>query len=103
MSKKRKPYQEMNADELAEATKKYDREFVADEGRPLTASERKTFEAARRQAAGRSRKGKASEKINITIERGLLQRADGLSVKSGKSRSELIADGLRLLLGRKAS
>jgi hypothetical protein len=103
MSKKRKRYQDMNADELGAATKKYDREFVADEGRPLTASERKVFEAARRQKGGHARNGKASEKINITIERRLLQQADGLSLKSGKSRSELIADGLRLLLGRKAS
>ena len=52
MSKKRKQYQEMNADELAEATKKYDKEFVADEARRLTAAERKLFEAARKRGIG---------------------------------------------------
>ncbi|MGD0462872.1 MAG: hypothetical protein ABSB74_10330 [Tepidisphaeraceae bacterium] len=93
----------MNADELAEATKKYDKEFVADEARPLTAAERKVFESARRRGPVRPRMGKSAEKINITIERGLLRETDGLASKSGKSRSELIAESLRLLLRRRAS
>ena len=83
--------------------KRYDREFVADEAKPLTVAERKRFESARRRGPGRPRKGHGAQKINITIERGLLKETDGLAQKSGKSRSELISDSLRILLDRKAS
>ena len=51
MTKKRskKPYWEMNAQELANATAEFDEEFVIDKSRPLTPEERARWERARRK------------------------------------------------------
>lgn len=46
-----KPYMEMNAEELAEATKQFDDPFVADSFRPLTKKQQEMFKQARK--AGR--------------------------------------------------
>jgi hypothetical protein len=81
MNKKRKPYQEMNADELAEATKKYDKEFVADEARPLKPAERKLFEAMRKRGAGTPFKQGGSKKM-IVIDHSPLKKSDALWRKS---------------------
>jgi hypothetical protein len=41
-----KPYWEMNTDELREATKEFDEEFVADKAKPLTPALRSQWERA---------------------------------------------------------
>ncbi|MGD0462596.1 MAG: hypothetical protein ABSB74_08910 [Tepidisphaeraceae bacterium] len=101
MKKMKKPYPEMNAQELAEATKAFDEPFVMDRGRPLNAAERERHRRAAKRGRGRPRVGKGSERINITIERGLLAEADALGRREKIGRSELIARSLRLLV-RKA-
>ena len=98
-----KPYTEMNTRELAEATREFDEPFVIDRGRPLGAAMREQHRRAARRGRGRPRVGKGSERINITIERDLLARADAVAQQQKIGRSEMIASALKLLIGRKAS
>ena len=100
MRKMKKPYWEMNADELAKATAEFDREAVETPGRPLTAAQRARHERARRP--GRPLVGQGSERINVTIERGLLGAADKLAKANGWSRAQLIAMGLRQAIATQA-
>ena len=100
MSKTAKKYWEMNKTELAEATKEFDEEFVADKARPMTAAERKEETRARRR--GRPRVGKGAQKIHITLERGLVKQADKVARRNGWGRSEFIARALATAIGRKA-
>lgn len=95
--KPQKPYTQMSAAELAEATKQYDA-MVIDKTRPLNRRERKLWEQAKR-GRGRPRIGKGARKISISLEGDLLHKANALARKKGMNRSELIAgfvmDGLR--------
>ena len=102
MRKKTKPYDKMNAKELALATRGFDAPFVMEKGRPLNAAERRRHLLAAKRGRGRPRIGGGAERINITIERDLLKAADAMAAARGKKRSELLADALKLLL-RKAS
>jgi len=97
--KPKKHYWDMNAKELAKATRQYDREFVADKSRPLSAADK----ALHRRAAkrGRPRIGEGAERINITVERGLLGRADRLAKKEGLTRAQLVARALYREVGLK--
>jgi hypothetical protein len=96
---KRKEYWEMNTAELAEATREFDQDFAFLKGRPLTQAEKALHERALRR--GRPRVGQGAEKIRVSIERGLLAEADAYARKRGISRSELIAEGLKTVIGRK--
>ncbi|QOV90657.1 type II toxin-antitoxin system HicB family antitoxin [Humisphaera borealis] len=64
------------------------------EGEALTASQR-ALHARIRRKAGRPKIGKGAERINVTVERGLLSEADRFAKKMGITRAELIAVGLR--------
>ncbi|HUB25584.1 MAG TPA: hypothetical protein VL992_09140 [Tepidisphaeraceae bacterium] len=88
----KKKYWEMNTAELAEATREFDQEFIADKARPLSPAGK----AAHRRAAarGRPRVGKGAERINITVERGLLSRVDRFAKRLGLSRAQLVARAL---------
>jgi hypothetical protein len=101
MSRTAKKYWEMNKTELAEATKEFDREFIADKARPMTPAERKEETRARRR--GRPRVGKGAQKIHITLERGLVKQADRVARQNGWGRSEFIARALAAAISRKAS
>jgi hypothetical protein len=96
--KTHKPFTEMNTRELAEATREFDKEFVADRARPMNAAERRLHREAGRRGRGRPRVGKGAERINITIERDLLSRADALASSRDIGRSEMIAMALEQLL-----
>lgn len=100
MRRATKKYWEMNKAELAEATREFDREFIADKARPMTPPERAEERRARRR--GRPRVGKGAQKIHITLERGLVKEADRVARKNGWGRSELIARALAAAIGRKA-
>jgi len=98
--KKQKPYDQMTTAELAEATEQYDKPFAAmRESKPLTAAMRRMHRRARR---GRPRVGKGAAKLYISMERGLLKEADRFARKHGMSRSELIANGIKAVIGSAA-
>jgi hypothetical protein len=94
---KRKPYWEMTANELAEATQAFDEPLVADRSRPLTAGERRQWDRVKRKR-GRPRVGQGYQRVSVSIERGLLKRATALARKRRVSRSKLFAQLLEQAL-----
>ena len=101
--KKQKRYDQMNTAELAEATREYDEPFAAlRQSTPLTLAMRAAHRRAAKHARGRPRVGKGAAKLYISMERGLLKEADSYARKHGLSRSQLIADGLRAIIGSAA-
>jgi hypothetical protein len=95
-----KKYWRMTQTELADATREFDQEFIADKARPMSVRERAQDRRARRQ--GRPRIGKGSQKIHMTLERGLVKQADKFARQKGMPRSELIARALAAILRPKA-
>jgi hypothetical protein len=95
--KRSKPYREMTARELHQATKEFDREFVAGSSLPLTPEMRRRWKKASRRL-GRPRRGEGAKMVAITIERGLLRRVDAFARRKGINRSAAIAAGLEALL-----
>lgn len=101
MSKPRphKPYSQMNLEELREATKEFDREFVMDTFRPLTPQQRAQWNRMRPKR-GRPQVGQGAAIVSVSIERGLLSRADRLAKRKKTSRAQLIARGLEHVLAQ---
>jgi hypothetical protein len=99
MTKRSKPYSEMTAKELAKATAKFDKEFVIDESREATPEEKSQWQRAKRKR-GRPKTGKGVRVVSVSIETGLLERADRLAKKLKLRRTQLIARGLEEVLAR---
>lgn len=57
--------------------------------------------ASRKRKRGRPIEGKGAQVISVSVERGLLNRSDKLAERMGISRSQLIARGLKAVLGEK--
>lgn len=87
-----KPYTQMTTAELAEATKKFDKQFAFLNTRPLTARDKAKHRRARKR--GRPVVGQGAEKVRISVERGLLSKADTFAEEHSITRSEMIARGL---------
>jgi hypothetical protein len=101
MSKSRRQYWEMTTAELAEATKEFDQEGVAESFGPMTREAEAAWKAARRKRPrGRPRVGRGVKVVSVGIESGLLKRVDTLAKKRGISRAKLVAEGLEKVLGR---
>jgi hypothetical protein len=97
---KRKHYSEMTTAQLREATREYDREWTGPglPGRPLTAADR----ALHRKARGRPTIGKGAKIVPVSIERELLTQADAFAQRHKLKRSEMVAQGLRLVMANQA-
>lgn len=65
--------------------------------RPPTRGELLKLEAQARR--GRPRVGKGAARVQISMERGLLARIDAHARKRRMTRSQLIAEGIRRVLG----
>lgn len=92
-----KPYWEMTTEELQEATKQFDEEFVGDKARPLSPEMRARWERAKAKGEPPAN-GKAEAHIAVRIDKALLKRCTALAKKKRLSRDALIARGLRALL-----
>ncbi len=90
-------YSSMTTEELAEATKEFDKEFVIDKSRPLSPEARALWLRAKRKV-GRPRMGKGAERILVSVEGGLLAQSDALARRLKIPRAQLIARGLRAVL-----
>jgi hypothetical protein len=99
MSRKKstKPYWEMSAKELREATKEFDEEFVADKAQPLTPAMRRRWERAKAKGSSAGN-GAAEETIAVRLDKALLDRCTALAKRKRISRDALIARGLKALL-----
>ena len=91
----------MTTAELREATLEFNEPLILERrSRPLTKVEQAEYRRAMKR--GRPREGEGSKRVLITVERGLLRRADAYARREGISRSELIARGLRSVLSSAA-
>jgi len=99
MTRKRthKPYWEMTTDELREATKQFDEEFVFEKSRPLTPEEQALWEQVKAKVPA-TEDGKTEQTIAVRLDKSLLDRAIALAKKKRLSRDALVARGLRALL-----
>jgi hypothetical protein len=102
MSKRKKKYWNMTTDELAEATREFDQEGIAETFRPMTPSEEAAWQSAVQQRpAGRTRNDREVKVISLGIEAGLLKRLDRVAKKRGISRAKLAAEGLEAVLAKR--
>lgn len=92
-----KPITHMNPTELGQATKEFEREFVADSFGPPTPVAREQFRRAKRKP-GRPPRGRGVKVISVSLEKDLLSRCDELAKKLGVSRAALISRGLHEVL-----
>jgi hypothetical protein len=98
-----KRYWQMTSSELAAATKEFDGEFVPTQ--PLSESDKAAHRRARAKAAAAKRNGnigksrRPSRRVAVSIESGLLQRADAYARAHGTTRSQLVARGLSAIIG----
>lgn len=96
-SGRQKPYWEMTAAELSEATKEFDEPSDNNYGfRTMTPKERARWNRIKR-GPGRPKIGKGSKSVLISVEQDLLKNADAFARKNKLSRSQLIAGFLRTL------
>jgi hypothetical protein len=68
------------------------------QSRPLNAAERARWKRVRNKV-GRPRIGKGVKTIALSIEQGLLERADAYAGSHGISRAQVVARGLLSILG----
>jgi hypothetical protein len=101
MSKKHKPYDRMTTEELREATREFDREQVEAPGTPLTKAQREQHRRAKKM--GRPKKGAGAAVVGISIEKGLLKKADSLAKRRRMGRSQFFVDAIREAVERAAA
>jgi hypothetical protein len=99
MSRKKiaKPYWEMTTQELREATKEFDNEFVADKAQPLSPQMRARWQRAKNKQPP-TENGDNERAIVVRLEKRLLDRCTALAKKKRMSRDALIARSLKALL-----
>ena len=92
-----KQYWEMNAEELAEATKEFDLEFVAEKARKLAPAMRARWARAKAKRVS-AKNGATDQVIAVRVEKQLLERCTSLAKKKRMPRDLLISWGLRAVL-----
>jgi len=71
--------------------------------RPLTPAERKMWNKIQKSLQrGRPTVGAGAKVMSISIERGLLKKADAFAKRHHLKRSQMVAEGLRLVMQRRA-
>jgi len=76
-------------------------EQLAARSRPLNAAERKLWRRFKRKV-GRPRIGKGVKIVSIGVEKGLLKQTDAVAKRRGMTRSALVAEALKNLIGSAA-
>ena len=96
--KSTKPYWEMNARELATATKEFEKDFVLDTFGPPPPTARAEWAKALRKRRGS--RTSARETIHVSIDRDLLKRADVFADRNGLSREQVIVQSVESFISR---
>jgi hypothetical protein len=86
--------------EKTEAAREFDKEFIADKFRPMTAADRQRWQRIKRKP-GRPRNGRGVKIISVSVEKDLLKQSDSLAKELGISRAQLISKGLKLQLANR--
>ena len=98
-----KRFRGMTAEQLAKATEAYDAPGFVPAPVPVhpkvAAAERRVRGAIRKRGPGRPKVGEGAARVLVSIEGGLLARADKFAESKRMTRSELIALGLRTVMG----
>jgi hypothetical protein len=92
-----KPFWEMTAAELEQATGEFDGEFSGKAFKEPTAAQKARFARAKRKR-GRPQLGQGVQVISVSLEKGLLKAVDELAKRKKAKRAELITFGLRAVL-----
>ena len=92
-----RPYWEMNAQQLAAATSEFDREEIGETFGQPTPRQRARHARAKRKR-GRPRIGQGTRVISVSVEKGLLARADRLARRLRLRRAQLVARGLEAVV-----
>jgi|SRR5688500_10299708 len=94
-----KPYWKMTADELAEATKEFDRPIPPSQIRPLTREQRARWERTRNQSSRSvyilDRGGKGQDVVLVRLDSELLRRGRDCARDHGLSWDQFIEKSLR--------
>jgi hypothetical protein len=90
-------YGSMSQRELDNLVAQLDRPIDLAETRPMTATERRQWQRAKR-GPGRPRRGKGARVISLSVEGSLLERADRAARRTGLSRAALFELGLQAVL-----
>jgi hypothetical protein len=89
---KTKRYQDMSAQELAEATREFDKEWTGKTppGRALTRKERAEFEAGQKERLRAKPHTPAPARLELTIPSALVEQVDALAKRKRTTRGRLI-------------
>jgi hypothetical protein len=83
---------------------KLDQGIDPSEWRPLSPAERKRWNKIQKGLQrGRPTIGAGAKVMSVSIERGLLEKADAFAKRHKLKRSQMVAQGLRLVMQRRAS
>jgi len=97
-SKPSKPYWEMSASELAEATKEFDKPIPASRMRPLTKEERERFERMRRGPHRSIFISRNADGIWVRLDPDVLKRSSRYAARNNLTLEEVINRSLKGLL-----
>ena len=100
-----KPYTQMNATELAQATREFDVPgYEPRFGRASTAEKTRHDAILRKikRKRGRPLVGKGAKRIQVTMERSLLDRLDAYASRHHLARARLLAMGAQEVLAKVA-
>lgn len=92
-----KPYWEMDVEELAANTTEFDREGIGETFAEPT-PEKKARHARAKRKRSRPQIGKGTQVVSVSVEKGLLARADRLAKRLHLKRAELVARGLEAVV-----
>ncbi len=105
-SKKKTPIERFlalsDAQKDAEVARFDEGEIPLSRSRPLTVAERKQWNRIRR-GLGRPRIGQGAAIVPVSIERGLLEEVNAFAKANHLKRSQMVAEGLRLVMRKRAS
>jgi len=92
----------LSAADKEKVWKYYDRVIPKSESRDPTPEEAALIEKQRRhnRKVGHPKIGKGTKMVAVTIEKGLLKRADAYARRHGIKRARMIAQGLQLVMDR---
>jgi hypothetical protein len=91
--------------EKARTVAEFDKEFAMDTFGPLTPAQRRLWQKAKRhmrRERGRPVQCQGHKVISVSLEKGLLKRADSFAKKAIMTRAALIARGLEAVLSGKS-
>jgi hypothetical protein len=96
--KPQKPYWEMNAEELAEATKEFDRPIPLSKTKPLSKAERAAFERMRRSPHRSVYVSRSADGVFVRLDPDLLRRSSRYAAEQKVTLSEVINRSLKGML-----